>query len=38
MDQTGHTAVKMVANCEARLFQRPDDAKHRGLDAQTELT
>ncbi|HNI09444.1 MAG TPA: hypothetical protein PLL24_15210, partial [Thiobacillaceae bacterium] len=30
------TAVKMVANCEARLFQRPDDAKHRGLDAQTE--
>jgi hypothetical protein len=32
----GHTAVKMVANCEARLFQRPDDAKHRGLDAQTE--
>ncbi len=31
------TAVKVVANCEARLFQRPDDAKHRGLDAQTEL-
>ena len=30
------TAVKIVANCEARLFQRPDDAKHRGLDAQTE--
>jgi hypothetical protein len=29
-------AVKLVANCEARLFQRPDDAKHRGLDAQTE--
>lgn len=33
----GEHAVKMVANCEARLFQRPDDAKHRGLDAQTEL-
>ena len=35
----GHdaTAVKIVANCEARLFQRPDDARHRGLDAQTEL-
>ncbi|MBM4181840.1 MAG: hypothetical protein FJ209_09875 [Betaproteobacteria bacterium] len=29
-------AVKLVANCEARLFQRPDDARHRGLDAQTE--
>ena len=32
----GQTAVKIVANCEARLFQRPDDARHRGLDAQTE--
>lgn len=31
-----HTACKVVANCEARLFQRPDDAKHRGLDPQTE--
>ncbi len=31
-----HPAVKLVANCEARLFQRPDDARHRGLDAQTE--
>ncbi len=29
-------AVKLVGNCEARLFQRPDDARHRGLDAQTE--
>lgn len=29
-------AVKIVANCEARLFQRPDDAKLRGVDAQTE--
>jgi hypothetical protein len=29
-------AVKLVANCEARLFQRPDDAKLRGVDAQTE--
>jgi hypothetical protein len=27
---------KFVANCEARLFQRPDDAIHRGLDKQTE--
>ncbi len=30
-------AVKMVQNCETRLFQRPDDAKHPGVDAQTEL-
>jgi hypothetical protein len=29
-------SVKLVANCEARLFQRPDDAKHPGQDAQTE--
>ena len=29
-------AVKLVGNCENRLFQRPDDAKHRGLDTQTE--
>lgn len=27
---------KFVANCEYRLFQRPDDAVHRGLDQQTE--
>lgn len=27
---------KFVANCEYRLFQRPDDAIHRGLDKQTE--
>jgi hypothetical protein len=25
-----------VQNCEYRLFQRPDDAIHRGLDRQTE--
>jgi len=29
-------AYKFVVNCEARLFQRPDDAIHRGLDHQTE--
>lgn len=33
----GEVACKIVANCENRLFQRPDDAKHRGLDPQTEL-
>lgn len=27
---------KFVSNCEYRLFQRPDDAVHRGLDRQTE--
>ncbi len=29
--------VKFVGNCERRLFQRPDDAIHRGYDKQTEL-
>ena len=29
-------AVKFVKNCEYRLFQRPDDAIHRGYDKQTE--
>ena len=27
---------KFAVNCEDRLFQRPDDAVHRGLDRQTE--
>ncbi len=30
------SAVKFVQNCEARLFQRPDDAIHRGYDHQAE--
>jgi len=30
-------SVKIVKNCENRLFQRPDDAINRGLDTQTEL-
>ncbi len=29
-------ALKFVRNCEYRLFQRPDDAIHRGYDHQTE--
>ncbi len=29
-------AVKFVRNCEARFFQRPDDAIHRGYDKQAE--
>src|SRR5262249_40727314 len=27
---------KFVSNCEHRLFQRPDDAIHRGFDKQAE--
>lgn len=27
---------KFVSNCETRLFQRPDDAIHRGYDKQAE--
>lgn len=30
-------SYKFIENCEFRLFQRPDDAIHRGLDKQTEL-
>ena len=29
-------SVKLVKNCEYRLFQRPDDAVHPGFDKQTE--
>jgi phosphoenolpyruvate carboxykinase (diphosphate) len=29
-------SVKFVKNCEYRLFQRPDDAIHRGYDKKTE--
>jgi hypothetical protein len=31
-----YSALKFVKNCEQRLFQRPDDAIHRGYDKQTE--
>lgn len=30
------TALKFVQNCETQLFQRPDDAIHRGYDKHTE--
>lgn len=30
-------AYKFSVNCEYRLFQRPDEAIHRGYDKQTEL-
>jgi len=29
-------SLKFTANCEQRLFQRPDDAIHRGYDKQAE--
>ncbi len=29
-------SVKLVKNCENRLFQRPDEAINRGFDTQTE--
>jgi phosphoenolpyruvate carboxykinase (diphosphate) len=32
----GHPSLKLVQNCEWRLFQRPDDAIHPGFDKQTE--
>jgi hypothetical protein len=32
---SGHS-LKFVHNCEAALFQRPDDAIHRGYDKRTE--
>jgi phosphoenolpyruvate carboxykinase (diphosphate) len=35
--QYRHPAVKFARNCENRLFQRPDDAVHRGYDKQAEL-
>ena len=32
----GHPSLKLAQNCEFRLFQRPDDAIHPGMDRQTE--
>ena len=31
-----HPSLKFIENCEFRLFQRPDDAIHRGYDKTTE--
>lgn len=33
---SAHSSVKLVMNCEKRLFQRPDEAIHRGHDKQAE--
>lgn len=35
-DTITSSSLKFVKNCERRLFQRPDDAIHRGYDKQTE--
>ena len=35
--KSSNPSVKLVKNCEYRLFQRPDEAIHRGFDTQTEL-
>jgi len=35
--QYSSLSVKFTKNCESRLFQRPDDAIHRGYDKQAEL-
>lgn len=34
--KSSNPSLKLVKNCEYRLFQRPDDAIHRGFDKQTE--
>ncbi len=35
-DGAAGRSVKLVKNCEYRLFQRPDEAVHPGFDKQTE--
>jgi len=35
-DDVRGASVKFARNCEARFFQRPDDAVHRGYDKQAE--
>ncbi len=34
--ETSNPSVKLLANCEKLLFQRPDEAIHRGADWQAE--
>lgn len=31
-----HKSIKLLENCEAHFFQRPDDAIHRGVDLDAE--
>lgn len=35
-EYSAHPSLKIVQNCEYRLFQRPDEAIHPGFDRQTE--
>jgi hypothetical protein len=35
--KSSNSSLKLVKNCEYRLFQRPDEAIHRGFDTQTEI-
>jgi len=35
-DYTDGKSIKLVTNCETRLFQRPDEAINRGMDKQAE--
>jgi phosphoenolpyruvate carboxykinase (diphosphate) len=35
-EQGSRGSLKFIRNCEYRLFQRPDDAIHRGYDKTTE--
>jgi hypothetical protein len=35
--KSSNLSLKLVKNCEYRLFQRPDEAIHRGYDTQTEI-
>ncbi len=35
-DYADNASVKIVENCESRLFQRPDEAVNRGFDKQAE--
>ncbi|HEX4137031.1 MAG TPA: hypothetical protein VHY84_20640 [Bryobacteraceae bacterium] len=35
-EYSGTESVKLVANCETMLFQRPDEAIHRGFDKDAE--
>ena len=36
-DADKNLSLKFAQNCEQRLFQRPDDAIHRGYDKQAEI-
>ncbi len=36
-EEYNNTSIKLLTNCEARLFQRPDDCIHKGYDRQGEM-